>query len=313
MPDYRYHTVDVFTDQVFGGNPLAVFAQADGLSGTLMQQIARELNLSETTFVLRADSADNLCKVRIFTPARELDFAGHPTLGTAHVLAQVLAEQLESSGRDGDSGTTRLRLEERVGLVEVELQVEDAWRSRASLWAARMPTVTAVAPEAAAVARVLSIDAADIVSTHPIEMVSCGAPFLFVPVDGLAVMNRLHVQSTAWSEVLRGHDLVGVYVWCRETVDPDVDIHARMFAPAFGVPEDPATGGAAAALAGHLGWHLPAPVERQLWRVEQGLEMGRPSRLEVEARFDAGRIVAVRVGGASVTVGEGLIHLPDAS
>ena len=120
MPDYRYHTVDVFTDQVFGGNPLAVFAQADGLSGTLMQQIARELNLSETTFVLRADSADNLCKVRIFTPARELDFAGHPTLGTAHVLAQVLAEQLESSGRDGDSGTTRLRLEERVGLVEVD-------------------------------------------------------------------------------------------------------------------------------------------------------------------------------------------------
>ena len=305
MTSYPFHTVDVFTDQLFGGNQLAVFTSAEGLTDEQMQMIAREMNLSETTFVFPPADQANTCKVRIFTPGGELPFAGHPTLGTAHVLAATGATATNDD-------PARIVLEEGVGPVPVTVSPREDGRTFAQLSVAQMPTVGPPPPSREDLAAILSISPDDIPEDQPIEAVSCGVPYLFVPVSGLEAMARLSPNTMLWNKVLGDYWADAVFAYCRETVHASSDVHGRMFAPSLGITEDPATGSAVVALAGHLGSREGAPTGTLRWMVEQGIEMGRPSFLEVEADKQAGEFKAVRVGGSTVPVSSGQMDVPAA-
>lgn len=294
----KFHTLDVFTDQVFGGNPLAVFPDADGIPPALMQRIARELNLSETVFVRwEAPPEGTDCGVRIFTPGTELPFAGHPTIGTAYLLSAL--------GRVG----ARVVLGETVGPVPVEVGMEGGRPSFAMLTAARVPEMGPAPPPPDVVARVLSIGEGDLGGSLGTAFVSAGVPFLVVSVRDRAVLGRVHLDALAWQRHVR--DAWGPHVYVvTDDAAGDAHVRARMFAPAMGIPEDPATGGAATALAGLLAARDADGDGTLRWIVEQGVEMGRPSRLQVEADVRGGSVAAVRVGGRAVLVSEGEMVLP---
>jgi trans-2,3-dihydro-3-hydroxyanthranilate isomerase len=301
----RYHTLDVFTDRVFGGNPLAVFPDADGVPPGMMQRIARELNLSETVFVLwdaPPEGAD--CRVRIFTPGTELPFAGHPTIGTAFLLAML--------GRArGEGGAARVVLGEGVGPVPVEVRMEGGRPAFAMLTAARLPETGPPPPAPAVVARLLSLDEADLGGSLGTAFASAGVPFLFASVRDRAALGRARIDGAAWERHLADAWAPHVYVMT-DDAEGDATLRARMFAPAMGIAEDPATGGGVTALAALLAARDAAGDGTLRWTVEQGVEMGRPSRLHVEADVRGGALAAVRVGGAAVLVGEGEMTLPDA-
>lgn len=301
MPnEYRFFTADVFTDRMFGGNQLAVFTDGRGLGDEAMQQIAREMNLSETVFVFPPETANGTKRLRIFTPGCELPFAGHPTIGTAFVLASIGEIQLSSN-------PTRIVVEEGVGPVRVSIQSANGQPKSAQLSVAKLPEEGPAAPSAEKLAAVLSLQASQVMDgeRRP-RSFSCGVPFLFVAVRNLAALAAAKVNVGAWEEHLRGYPATEMYVLTEEA--DDVDVRARMFAPLFGIPEDPATGAAAAALAGYL---APPGAENGMlrWTVRQGVEMGRPSTLHVEADVNDGKVSAVRVGGSSVMVGEGVVRL----
>ena len=324
MRALRYVTADVFTDRQFGGNPLAVVLDARGLSDAEMLAITREFNYSETTFVLPPERG-GAARVRIFTPGGEVPFAGHPTVGTAHVLFATGALRT-----DGAAAT--IVLEEAVGDVPVRVTlggggsagghspapfgeatllrgVEPAF---AQLSVARLP-VERPAPEAALMAAALSLDPADLLGGDwgPV-VASCGLPFTIVPVRSRDAVSRARVQPDAWARAYPAG------AWGRGTSEgclvlamdgERADVRARVFVPDLSVPEDPATGSACAALGGFLAARTPRLDGTLRWVVEQGIEMGRPSRLEVEADRTGGTTTAVRVGGASVVVAEGVLHL----
>jgi trans-2,3-dihydro-3-hydroxyanthranilate isomerase len=300
----RYHTLDVFTDRVFGGNPLAVFPDADGVPPAMMQRIARELNLSETVFVAwdaPPEGAD--CRVRIFTPGTELPFAGHPTVGTAWLLAMLGRVRTEGAA-------ARVVLGEGVGPVPVEVRMEGGQPVFAMLSAARMPETGPPPPAPAIVAEVLSLDEADLGGSLGTAHATAGVPFLFVSVGDRAALGRARVDVAAWERHLAGGWAPHVYV-VTDDADGGASLQARMFAPAMGITEDPATGGAVTALAALLAAR-DAPGDGTLrWTVEQGVEMGRPSRLHLEADVRAGAVTAVRVGGSAVLVSEGEMMLPE--
>lgn len=294
---YRYYTCDVFTDTRFGGNPLAVLPEAEGLTDRQMQQVAREFNYSETTFVLPSESCDR--RVRIFTPAAEVPFAGHPNVGTAFVLASIGA-----LGDLGESGA--VRFEEQAGTVPVSIRRVDGgfW---CELQAPQEVSVGKQVPEAA-VARALSLDPADLVTEiHRPVVASVGLPFVMVEVAGREVLARARVSAAGMDEVAAAGVVPDVHVYTRSA--DDVDIRARMFAPGDGVPEDPATGSANCALVGLLTLRRPEPAGRFGWRIAQGVEMGRPSRLEARSEKRGGRVVGTWIGGRSVLVSEGLIDV----
>ncbi len=305
MTSYPFHTVDVFTDQLFGGNQLAVFTAAEGLTDQQMQAIAREMNLSETTFVFPPEDPANTCKVRIFTPGGELPFAGHPTLGTAHVL---VATGMCGAGE----APFQIVLEEGVGPVPVTVSPGKDGRTFAQLSVAQMPTVGPPPPSRDELAAILSVSPDDIPADLPIEAVSCGVPYLIVPVSGLDAMARLSPNTMLWDKVLGDYWTDAIFAYTRETVHAGSDIHGRMFAPSLGITEDPATGSAVVALAGYLGSREGAPAGTVRWMVEQGIEMGRPSFLEIEADKQAGEITAVRVSGSTVPVSSGQMDVPAA-
>lgn len=294
----KFHTLDVFTDRVFGGNPLAVFPDADGIAPAMMQRIARELNLSETVFVQwNAAPEGTDCRVRIFTPGTELPFAGHPTVGTACLLGML--------GRAG----ARVVLGETVGPIPVEVRMEADGPSFALFTAARVPERGPAAPAPEVVARLLSLDEAELGGSLGTAFVSSGVPFLVVSVRDRAALGRAHLDALAWQRHLA--DAWGPHVFVVTDDGGEADVRARMFAPAMGIPEDPATGAAATALAGLLAARDGAGDGTLRWIVEQGVEMGRPSRIHVEADLRGGSLIAVRVGGFAVPVSEGEMTLPD--
>src|SRR5919198_3983085 len=298
MP-HRYLTTDVFTDHVFGGNQLAVFPDAAEIPSELMPRIAREFNYSETTFVLPPADSRHTRRVRIFTPGGELAFAGHPTVGTAHVLATIGAIEL-----NGES--TQIVLEEGVGPVPVTIRTKDGKPVFAQLTAAKLPEVGPPPPRVDRLAAMLSLSPGDLVGPDmPPEAVSCGTPFLFVPLRDRSAVARARVRPDLFEETLRGYWTGMVMVFALDPERPSSDVRARMFAPGIGVPEDPATGSAAVGLGGYLAARDPRFDGTLRWVVEQGFEMGRPSILEVEAEKRNGKITAVRVGGTSVVVCEG--------
>jgi trans-2,3-dihydro-3-hydroxyanthranilate isomerase len=296
----KFHITDVFTDKPFGGNQLAVIPDARGLSSEQMQTIAREFNFSESTFVFPPDDSSHTRKVRIFTPGAELPFAGHPTVGTAFVLAATGEIDL-----DGDE--TRIIFEEGVGPVPVTIRARGGKPYFSQLTAARIPEKVSTRDDAATVAKALSLEPSDVLSSpSAIEAWSVGVPFLFVPLRDLSAVQRSRIDTLGWDAAFGSGGTDDVFLFSQEG---DV-IRARMFAPSLGVPEDPATGSAVAALGGYLASRSTSRDGTLRFTVHQGVEMGRPSLLELEVDLRGGSVSAVRVGGASVLIASGELHVP---
>ncbi len=295
-------TLDVFTDQRFGGNQLAVILDGRGISDAQMQAITREFNFSETVFVLPPEDAANTRRLRIFTPGSEVPFAGHPTVGTAHALAATGAIPLT-----GDS--TRIVFEEGVGLVPVEILSERGVPTKSVLTPARLPEVSRAGTGTEVLAALLSIAPEEIIDGrwYP-ETGSAGLPFLFVPVRGRETLGRCRINPTAWDAHHAELPCQDIFIYCFEPERFESHARARMFAPDLGVAEDPATGSAASAFAGVLASREEFEGTRR-FVVEQGFEMGRPSILEIEVTKSSGALSDVRVGGASVMVTEGTLDL----
>lgn len=299
----RYYTADIFTDRRFGGNQLAVIPDARGLTTEQMQSITREFNYSESTFVFPPDDSRHTRRVRIFTPGSELPFAGHPTVGTAFVLATIGEIPLT-----GDE--TRIVLEEGVGPVPVTIRATNGVPSFCQFSVAKLPEAGRPMPPRAAVAAALSLDESDLLdgAWHP-QVLSAGVPFAFVPLRDRAAVARARIRLDQWEQHLRGTDGEAIMVFAMDAEEPGHDVRARMYGPGIiNVPEDPATGSACAALGGYL-----AARTRQdgtlRWVVEQGYEMGRPSVIEIEVDKQGESVTAVRVGGASVMVCEGMMRV----
>jgi trans-2,3-dihydro-3-hydroxyanthranilate isomerase len=296
----------VFTDRPFGGNPLAVFHEAEGLSSAEMQQLAQEMNLSETTFVLppTVDGAD--FKVRIFTPGSELPFAGHPVVGTHWVLARLGRVELREP-------VTEVRFELGVGVLPAELHVRGGRVERVVMTQGR-PSFHGVLQDPSELAAALDLSPFAITETGlPVELVSTGLPQLMVPVSSLREVQRLDANRLdvgALNRVLGALGTACAMVFSLETENPGVTVHTRMFAPSLGVPEDPATGSANGALGAYLVRHRAVPLGTPTTRIEseQGLEMGRPSRLGIEVDGSPEEIHAVRVGGQVVQIAEGEVR-----
>ncbi|HUQ48858.1 MAG TPA: PhzF family phenazine biosynthesis protein [Gemmatimonadaceae bacterium] len=310
---YKYHTLDVFTDVAFGGNPLAVLTDARGLTTEQMTALTREFNYSETVFVLPPDDPKNTRRVRIFTPGSELPFAGHPTVGTAFLLAAIGEVDL-----DGDE--TRIVLEEGVGPVTVVIRSRNGKPYFTQLSAAKMPERGPTSCDAATVASLLSLSVDDIDSAgaYSIEALSTGVPFLFVPIRDIAALGRAMLNHGVWEKTLKNSWSPEVFLFteleesiARNGVKTgDGVLQARMFSPAMGIAEDPATGSAAAALGGYLACRSDRKDGTLKYTVYQGVEMGRPSKLEVETDVTQGIVQAVRVGGASILISSGTLHTP---
>jgi trans-2,3-dihydro-3-hydroxyanthranilate isomerase len=299
----RFLTCDVFTDRAFGGNQLAVFPEARAIAPELMAPIAKEFNYSETTFVLPPDDPSHTAKVRIFTPGGELQFAGHPTVGTAHVLATIGAVKLT-----GDE--TRIVLEEGVGPVPVMIRSTDGKPEFAQLSVAQLPEIGPPPPAAATLAAALSLSVGDIVQGEMFpQTVSCGTPFLLVPLKDRDAVGRARVKLDLFEEALGNYVTSKVMVFAMDAEHAGHHVRARMFAPTIGIAEDPATGSACSGLSGYLAARDPHRDGTLRWIVEQGFEMGRPSILELEADKKDGAITAVRVGGRTVMVQEGTFSL----
>jgi trans-2,3-dihydro-3-hydroxyanthranilate isomerase len=303
MSIFPFLTVDVFTRKRFGGNQLAVFPDAKDLPSELMQTIAREFNFSETTFVLPPSNPKHTRRVRIFTPGGELQFAGHPTIGTAFALASIGGVKL--SGEQ-----TNITLEEGVGPVPVMIRAANGKPDFAQLTAAKLPEKAPSAPAARDLARSLGLDDKDVLTDrYAPEGWSCGTPFLFVPVRDRKTLGRIRVRLDDFERTLKGYYTANVFVFCDDPELPGSNFRARMFAPTLGVTEDPATGSACAAFAGYLGTRDKRSDGTLRWIVEQGFEMERPSILEVEAEKRDGAITASRVGGYSVLVTRGELSI----
>jgi trans-2,3-dihydro-3-hydroxyanthranilate isomerase len=247
---YRFVTADVFTDRVFGGNPLAVLPDATGVADADMQRIAREFNLSETVFVLPPEHAGNTRRLRIFTPVRELPFAGHPTVGTALIMAWLGEIDLRGEA-------TGIVLEEGAGPVPVTIGASGGRADFAQLAAPRLPEIRP-APDTAEVAALLSLDTPDLrLDAGLPEACSCGLPFLIVELRDAAALDRARLDRAVWHPLLADAWAKEIYLFTRDAAAAGADFRARAFAPAAGVEEDPATGSAAAALGGWLARSSP--------------------------------------------------------
>lgn len=310
---YKYHTLDVFTDVAFGGNQLAVITDARGLTTEQMAALTREFNYSETVFILPPDDPKHTRRVRIFTPGSELPFAGHPTVGTAFVLAATGEIQL-----DGDE--TRIVLEEGVGPVSVIVRSKNGKPYFTQLTAARTPERGPLSYDVAKIASILSLSADDIDvgGAYEIEGVSAGLPFVFVPVRDLAALGSVKLNRDLWEKELKNSWATEIFVFTEKeesigrsgVTNGDAILQARMLAPNMGIPEDPATGSAAAAFGGYLAWRCQRKDGTLNYTVHQGVEMGRPSKLLVEVDVDGGDVLAVRVGGSSVMIASGELRVP---
>ncbi len=294
----------MFTDRPFGGNPLAVFPEAEGLSDAEMQAIAREMNLSETTFVLPPTDPKADVRVRIFTPAAELPFAGHPVLGTHFVLAQTGRYRLQAP-------VTRVWGQLGLGTLPVDLHVAGGEVTRVVMTQAQ-PQFLAILPNVAPLADALGLAPQEIEDTGlPVQLVSTGLPQLMVPLRSLAAIRQIALNVADLNTICRQIGTDCVMVFTHETLFPANQVHTRMFAPLLGVLEDPATGSASGALGAYLVHHRAVPLGEPTTFItsEQGYEIERPSTLFIEVDREGEAITAVRVGGQVVTVIEGILRV----
>lgn len=303
---YRFVTVDVFTDRRFGGNPLAVVLDADGLTPVQMQAIAGEFNLSETTFVLPPQDAAHTAAVRIFTPKAEIPFAGHPNVGTAFALANRGALYGRAVG--GRRGGDPLVFEEQAGLVPLELLKEGAAIVGARLTAPQPLSRGADVP-IEIVAAACAIGIGDIETGHHRPCVaSCGTAFILAELKTRQALAAAQPRSDVFAKHFPIGGATGIHLYLADGVG-GIDIRARMFAPLHGVPEDPATGSANLALAGLLANQRPEPDLALRLRIVQGVEMGRPSLIEASAEKQGGQVTQTRIGGRCVAVMQGTIEI----
>lgn len=304
MPTVEFVTVDVFTAERFTGNPLAVITDARDLTSQQMQKIATEFGYSESTFVLPPEDASNDARVRIFTPTLEVPFAGHPNVGTAYVLGQ----QPNLFGKPvGD----KLRFEEKAGLVEVELKREAGIVAAASIRAPK-PLEIGETVSAELVARCVAIDTANVrTDRHEPAFASVGLGFVLAELDSLDALGRALPDLATFREAVARHpgDGLGfsVFLYVRDPSRPD-HIRARMFAPLDDVPEDPATGSASGALAAYLVANMAEADIRTRLTIEQGVEMGRRSIIELDVTKQQGKVTDVRISGRSVFVMRGSVE-----
>jgi trans-2,3-dihydro-3-hydroxyanthranilate isomerase len=299
----RYHFVqaDVFTDRPFGGNQLAVFTDGRGLTTEEMQTLAREMNFAESTFVLPPEMPGAVKRVRIFTPGKELPMAGHPTVGTAYVLASrgeiTLAGEMTEATLQLNIGPTPVIVEARAG------QPRFVWMVH------RPPEFGAVIEDRERVAQALGLSPDDLHPEWPIQVVSTGVPFLYAPLRSLDAARRARPGGATLDRLAAEFSADGIYPFSTETTAPEVHIHARMFgAGDLHIVEDPATGSAAAPLGAYVARYGVLGAGPELRFVcEQGVEMGRPSQIHIEVRREGDAITGIRIGGQTVIVGEGEI------
>ena len=295
---YTFYTADVFTDTRFGGNQLGILPDARGLTTEQMLAITREFNYSESTFVFPPEDPKHTRRVRIFTPGGEVPFAGHPTVGTAHVLAAI--GEIPLTGAE-----TRIVLEENVGPVPVLIRARDGKPDFAQLSVAKLPEMSTPTVSRERLAKILSLEPDDILDGEfAPQTVSCGLPFLIVPVKDRKALARSRLRLEPWEESLQGTPSEMVMLFAADPERAGSDMRARMYGPAVSIVEDPATGSACACLAGYLAARTPRDGTLR-WVVEQGFEMGRPSIIETEADTADGKITAVRVGGRTVLISKG--------
>jgi trans-2,3-dihydro-3-hydroxyanthranilate isomerase len=302
MPSkHRFVTLDVFTSAAFGGNQLAVFPDASGIPEDALIGITREFNYSEVTFCYPPSNPAHTKRVRIFTPGKEIPFAGHPTVGTAIAL-----HLLGGGARDAE---VKLVLEEGVGPVPVTVRTGSG-APFAQFAVAKLPEIGPPAPSRGMLAEMLSIEVEDIQAAPSApQNVSCGLPFLMVPLRSVKAVGRARVRIDKFEATLKSAWASEIFVFTKNSEGGDSHMHARMFAPGINIAEDPATGSANACLAGYLAARSPQRDGTLTWTVDQGIEMGRPSRIDIEADKLAGAITAIRVGGNAVMVSEGTLTL----
>jgi len=302
----EYCIYDVFTDRKLAGNPLAVILDGDGLSDDAMQAIAGEFNLSETVFVQSAANPAHTAKLRIFTPGRELPFAGHPTVGTAVALAE------RTYGDHSGSVDLVSMLEEKVGPVRCAVRLRPGEASFAEFDLPRKSSRVELAPDRQGLADALCLKSTDIgFENHVPSVWSAGVPFLMVPVHNLSAMESLEFDADLWNRsapFVEG-GLASAYVYCRGGVHHGAKFHARMFSPDMGIAEDPATGSAVAALSGAIHYFDALPDGHAPLLVEQGVEMGRPSFIHLHIEVKDGDIARARIGGQAVRIASGTLDL----
>ncbi|MGH1351944.1 MAG: PhzF family phenazine biosynthesis protein [Methyloligellaceae bacterium] len=295
----RFYTLDVFSSQKLQGNPLAVVLDSEGLSDLEMQTIAREFNLSETVFILPAEYPENTARLRIFTPGQELPFAGHPTIGASVLLAHT----------DPANNTVKLNLELKAGLINSDATCNDGL-GEAGFHTPGVPSEYTPHNDPEVTAKLLGLTADDLkLRNHlPGFVSSSGNEWLFIPVKDARTIKRAKVDMAYWSAAHAGHTSDGVYVYTDECNSPDAHWHTRMFAPAMGITEDPATGSAAVTFPGILAEFETLVQGENSWQIEQGYEMGQPSQLHVSARVDNSNILHVKLAGSAVILMSGTLY-----
>jgi trans-2,3-dihydro-3-hydroxyanthranilate isomerase len=295
----RFATLDVFTERRFAGNPLAIVLEAGGLDQAEMQEIAREFNLSETVFLLPPNDPAHRTRYRIFTPKRELAFAGHPTVGTAVLLGCL----------DGGKSPREFVLEANIGPVSCRIELAHGDGGHASFELPALPSEITPPPSAQTLAIALGLTLDDIGFDNFIPSCwSAGVGFTFAPLRSLDAVRRAKPNLAQFETALNGPAHGAVFIFSKETIDPGHDFHARMFAPAIGVFEDPATGGAAAAFAGVLTRFAGLKDGNHNKMIEQGYEMGRPSLIGLALKLTGGALTSASISGAAVMVTEGTIE-----
>ncbi len=320
MANFQFFQLDVFTDKAFCGNPLAVFPDGNGIPAEQMQQIAREMNLSETVFVLPSEHPEALRRLRIFTPTKELPIAGHPVVGTWNLLGRL--GLIENAPRDGE---VEIKHELGVGVLPVEIEFAGGQPVEVTMTGGKFSPGEIITDKSvlATIAEAFNFTPADFAAEAPVQVAGIGVNFTIIPVKSLDVLRNARANSAKLAELPRS--LPGEFsLWTRETLEASSTIHTRMFAPEFGIVEDPATGSAAGALGGYLIYHnLLKDVSESSaatggfsrlndvskFTIEQGDFIERPSRIKVEITGTKANVEKVRIGGSSVVVAKGEIYI----
>lgn len=312
MRPYQFLQFDVFTDRKFCGNPLAVFPEAEGITDEQMMKIAREMNLSETVFVLKSESDQVLRRLRIFTPMREIPFAGHPIVGTWTALAQEGVVPIP----EGGNGWQRIFHEVGIGILPVDIEFKDGKPLQVEMTQGTFEIIQEIddAHEQAEVARALGIAREDLDESLPIQVITTGLSCLAVPIRSLADLRDARIDATLLGDIYTRHGAAGCHAFTRETIEVGASrAHARFFAPADNIPEDPATGSACGALGGYLVHHGGLSLEPENGRykfvIEQGDFIHRPSRINLDVKGQPGSVEEVKVGGPAVLVARGEVFV----
>lgn len=307
MKTLRYSLVDVFTEKPFGGNQLAVFHEEENLSSVTMQQIARELNLSETVFICPPENPENQKCLRIFTPKVELPLAGHPTIGAAFMLADQ--KMIATS-----EGANDWILEEKIGDIAVTVYKDSGQIVKVEM-TQPLPEFRAHYQKTGLVADLLSLTPKDLDARYPFQTVSSGLPFLFIPVRSLNAIRNIQFRTDIWERHFsHDPDTQHIFAFTTQTEEKRSTVHSRMFAPAMGIAEDPATGAASGPLGAYLVEHgVISKTANGIYHIrnEQGFEINRPSYIDVTIVKSGSQFSLVKIGGTSVTMGQGEIVFED--